>query len=65
MLLFFFSVLLKIERCFVYNYLLTERVNMNIDVNCTVGRCGGARRKMHLKKRTEEEKETASWYNKK
>ena len=30
-----FSVLLKIERCFVYDYLLTAGC-VNINVNCTV-----------------------------
>ncbi len=55
----FLSVLLKIELCFVYDYLLTGCVN--ISVNCTVV----VVETKYLKKRIEKEKETMSWCNKK
>ena len=55
----FLSVLLKIERCFVYDYLLTGCVNFN--VNCTVV----VVETEYSKKRIEKEKETTSWCNKK
>ena len=55
----FLSVSLTIELCFVYDHLLTECVNIN--VNCTVV----VVETEYLKKRIEKEKETTSWCNKK
>ena len=55
----FFSVSLKIELCFVYDYLLTECVN--IKVNCTMV----VVETEYLEKRIEKEEETTSWCNKK
>ena len=55
----FLYVSLKIELCFVYDYLLTECVNIN--VNCTVV----VVETEYSKKRIEKEKETTSWCNKK
>ena len=55
----FLSVLLTIELCFVYDYLLTECVNIN--VNCTMV----VVETEYSKKRIEKEKETTSWCNKK
>ena len=55
----FLSVSLKIELCFVYDYLLTECVNIN--VNCTMV----VVETKYLKKCIEKEKETTSWCNKK
>ena len=50
---------LKIELCYVYDYLLTECVNIN--ANCTMV----VVETEYLKKRIEKEKETMSWCNKK
>ena len=51
----FLSVSLKIELCFVYDYLLTECVNIN--VNCPVV----VVETEYSKKLIEKEKETTSW----
>ena len=59
MLLLFSFLSLKIELCFVYDYLLTGCVNIN--VNCTVV----VVETEYSKKRIEKEKETTSWCNKK
>jgi hypothetical protein len=56
----FLSVLLKIERCFVYDYLLTAGC-LSINVNCTVI----VVETEYSKKRIDKEKETTSWCNKK
>ena len=56
---YFSFYVLKIERCFVYDYLLTGCVNIN--VNCTVVVVESE----YSKKRIENELETTNWCNKK